>query len=80
MSYSFVIRVWLKPEPITEYLVLERTANEAQVKRLFSSESRIALSGLNLQKKLRKKKEINNNNTNKKEKNTSKSPWRYIIN
>ena len=80
MSYSFVIRVWLKPEPITEYLVLERTANEAHVKRLFSSESRIALSGLNLQKKLRKKKEINNNNTNKKEKNTYKSPWRYIIN
>ena len=79
MSYSFVIRVWLKPEPITEYLVLERTANEAHVKRLFSSESRIALSGLNLQKKLRKKKEINNN-TNKKEKNTYKSPWRYIIN
>ena len=22
MSYSFVIRVWLKPEPITEYLLL----------------------------------------------------------
>ena len=66
MSYSFVIRVWLKPEPITEYLVLERTANEAHVKRLFSSESRIALSGLNLQKKLRKKKEINNNNKEKK--------------
>ena len=55
MSYSFVIRVWLKPEPITEYLVLERTANEAHVKRLFSSESRIALSGLNLQKKLRER-------------------------
>ena len=80
MSYSFVIRVWLKPEPITEYLVLERTANEAHVKRLFSSESRIALSGLNLQKKLRKKKEIKNKNTNKKEKNTYKSPLRYIIN
>ena len=80
MSYSFVIRVWLKQEPITEYLTLERTANEAHVKRLFSSESRIALSGLNLQKKLRKKTEINNNNTNKKEKNTYKSPGWYIIN
>ena len=62
MSFSFVIWVWLKPEPVTEYFFLERTANEAHVKRLFSSESRIALSGLNLQKKLRKKKEINNNN------------------
>ena len=56
MSSSFVIRVWLKQHPITEYLILERTANDAHVKRLFSSESRIALSGLNLQKKLKKKK------------------------
>lgn len=61
---SSLIKAWAKTD--LEYSILERTANEAHVKRLFSSESRIALRGLNLQKKLRKKK--NNNNKNTKEK------------
>ena len=78
MSYSFVIRVWLKPEPITEYLLLgswtyrKWSTREKTVFFWVSNSSERLKPSKEVKREKKKKK---NNNDNRKEK-TYQSQWR----